>query len=189
MKKIVLSSFLILLTALVSAQKYIPVIKAGTVLNYEAFLRNVGQRVPITLTVKTIGDPTDIAWSVAGLGTGVFSVSGKAQDSGTKLAIKEPSSGNVTRLKDDETFLTVSKTVFNSLVNNQPFELNGMKFALVADTTTYKINNKVAPILHAIGDNKKSQLWVLNNVDFPLICGEVAIAKGIDMTLLSINEN
>jgi hypothetical protein len=172
----------------VNAQKYIPAIKAGTVMNYEAYLRNAGQHIPITLTVKSIGDPTNIQWFVDGLGTGVFEVAGKAQESGTKLVIREPAGGETTKLHDDETFVTVSKAVFTNMAANQPFELNGMKFTVIADTTVYKINDKVAPILHAIGSNKKSELWVLNNPDFPLICGEVMISKGIDLTLLSIKE-
>jgi hypothetical protein len=190
MKKITLISCLTLLVcSAVSAQKYIPAIKVGTVMNYEAYLRNAGQRIPITLTIKNIGDPTDIQWDVQGLGTGVFEVPAKAQESGTKLVVREPASGNVTKMHDDETFVTVSKAVFASMAASQPFELNGMKFTVVAnDTTVYKINDKVTSIIHAVSGNSKSELWVLNNPDFPLICGETMVARGIDLTLLSIKE-
>jgi hypothetical protein len=189
MKKLLLISLLALLTNFAFAQKYVPAIKVGTVFSYEVFLRNAGQRLPISLTVKTLGDPMNIGWSVVGLGTGTFAINAKAQESGTKIAVRTPEADDVTKLKDDETFLTVSKSTFNSMVNNQPFVLNGMQFTVVAnDTTVYRINDKVAPILHAIGANKKSELWVLNNPDFPLICGENSVAKGIDLTLLGIKE-
>ncbi|WP_299515006.1 hypothetical protein [Mucilaginibacter sp.] len=189
MKKIMLAPLFILLTTAVFAQKYIPIIKPGTVMSYTAYLRNLGQHVPITLTIKSIGDPTNVQWNVDGLGTGIFSISAKAQDSGTKLAVRTPNADNVTKLKDDETFVTVSKTTYTSMIKNEPFELNGIKFTVdTNDTTVYKINNKIAPVLHAISANKKSELWVLNNPDFPLLCGELSIAKGIDLTLLAIKE-
>lgn len=188
MKKIFLIPLLVLLTTIAFAQKYVPAIKVGTVMSYEAYLRNTAQRVPISLTVKSIGDPTNIEWNVQGLGTGVFAVSAKAQQSGTKVVIREPAAADITKMRDDETFVTVSKMVFTSMAAGQPFELNGMKFTIVADTMVYKINDKPAPILHAISSNNKSELWVLNNPDFPLICGENMVAKGIDLTLLGIKE-
>lgn len=188
MRKLLLLPLLIL-TTVTFGQTTVPVIKVGTILNYEVFLRNAGQRLPIALTVTTLGDPMNIGWSVPGLGTGTFSINGTAQASGTKIAVRTPAADEITKLKDDETFLTVSKNTFSSMVNNQPFELNGMKFTVMAnDTTVYKINNKVVPILHAISDNKKGELWVLNNPFFPLICGEKAVVKGIDLNLQSITE-
>lgn len=189
MKKTALAACFILLSTIIFAQNYIPVIKAGTVMNYTAHLRNSGQNVPITLTIKSISDPMNVQWSVDGLGTGVFAISAKAQQAGTKIAIRTPEADDVTKLKDDETFVTVSAATFNSMVKNEPFDLNGMKFTVVAnDTTVYKINNKVAPVMHAVSANGKGHLWVLNNPDFPLICGEMVIAKGIDLTLLSVRE-
>jgi hypothetical protein len=189
MKQILLLPAFILLTTVGFAQKYIPVIKPGTVLNYTAHLRNFDQNIPILLTVQTLGDPTNIQFHVDGIGTGVFSISAKGQQTGTKIAIRTPEANDVTKLKDDETFVTVSASTFNSMVNNTPFDLNGIKFTMVAnDTTTYRINNKVTSVLHAISANGKGHLWVLNNPDFPLICGEMMVAKGIDLTLLGIKE-
>lgn len=189
MKQIQLAPLFILFTTTVFAQNYVPVIKEGAVLNYNAHLKNVGRDIPISLTIKSLGDPTNVQWHVDGLGTGVFAVSAKAQESGTKIAIRTPAADDVTKLKDDETFVTVSKATFNSMIKNEPFELNGMKFTVAAnDTTIYKINNKTTSVLHAVSANGKGQLWVLNNPDFPLICGEMMIAKGIDLTLLSVSE-
>jgi hypothetical protein len=189
MKKIILATLFLLLATATFAQKYIPVIKIGTVMNYTAHLRNSGQNIPISLTIKSTGDPMNVQWYVDGLGTGVFSISAKAQESGTKVAIRTPQDDDITKLKDDETFVTVSKAIYTSMAANQPFELNGIKFNVVAnDTTVYKINNKIAPVLHATSANGKGQLWVLNNPDFPLICGEMMIAKGIDLTLMSVKE-
>src|SRR5471030_1280877 len=88
---------------------------------------------------------------------------------GTKLVFRQPDPDGATKLKDNETIIVLSQTVFNGLVKDKAFELSGMKFAAVTDTTSYILNNKPADVLHATTANGKNEIWVLNNPDFPLI--------------------
>jgi hypothetical protein len=188
MKTIIGLAFFASFSSALFAQKYVPVIKEGTVLNYDGFSKALGQHIPLTLTIKSLGDPVSIQWFVDGYGTGTFEIPAMAIDSGTKLVIKQPDPDGVTKMKNDETLIVISKTTFGALVKNNAFELNGQKFTVVADTATYKINDKAADVFHATGENGKSELWVLNNPDFPLVYKAKGVTRGVDFTLTAIKE-
>ncbi|WP_419801276.1 hypothetical protein [Mucilaginibacter sp.] len=172
----------------VFAQKYVPQIKTGTVLNYTAYHKAFGQEVPLTLTVLSTTAPVQLKFYVPQLGTGTFEMSAKAVESGKKMAIKEPSMDDITRLKDDETLAILSKTTFNNLKTNNSFELNGQTFTVAADATPFKINDKEADVFYAATANGKTKLWILNDPDFPLICKLTGGPQGIDLNLQSIKE-
>lgn len=190
MKKIFLTAIIGLLALRVSAQKYVPVIKEGTVLTYDAFSRGLGQHITLTLTVTNFGgDPLKLIWNVEGYGTGTFAIPAKALENGSKLVIKQPDPDGVTTLNDDETLAVISKEGFNSLVTDKSFQLNGQKFNLAAsDTISYKINDKNADVLHALTDNGKNEIWVLNIPYFPLVYRAKAVTRGLDITLTGIKE-
>jgi hypothetical protein len=38
-------------------------------------------------------------------------------------------------------------------------------------------------VLHAVATNGKTELWILNNPDFPLICKTKNGTAGVDLTL------
>jgi hypothetical protein len=188
MKKLIVFAFFASFYSAVFAQKYVPVIKEGTVLNYDGFSKALGQHIPLILTIKSLGDPLKIQWYVDGYGTGSFEIPAMALDSGKKLVIKQPDPDGVTKMKNDETLIVISKATFGSLVKNNAFELNGQKFTVSSDTTTYKINDKIADVLHAVGENGKSELWVVNNPDFPLVYKAKSVTRGVDFTLTGIKE-
>ena len=188
MKKIIVLAFFAGLYSAAFAQKYVPVIKEGTVINYDAFSTALGQHIPLILTIKSLGDPVKIQWNVEGYGTGSFEIPAKAMESGTKLVIKQPDPDGVTTLNDNETIIVLSKSIFNSMVKDKAFELNKQKFTVTTDTASYKINDKQADVFHAISDNGKSELWVINNPDFPLIFRGKSVTRGVDFTLTGIKE-
>lgn len=172
----------------VFAQKYVPQIKTGTVLNYTAYHKAFGQDVPLTLTILSIVAPVQLQFYVPQLGKGVFEISAKAVESGKKMAIREPGIDEVTKLKDDETLAFLSRNTFNNLITNKTFELSGQTFTVTTDTTPFKINDKEADVFYAITANGKTKLWILNNPDFPLICRLTGGPQGIDLNLQSIKE-
>jgi hypothetical protein len=186
MKKTTLIILLGILSHIAAAQMYVPKIGNNSVINYNVEATAVGQKVQLMLTVTSITDPVTMAWSIPGLGTGAYQISATGLASGTKMKIKEPAEG-LTKLKDDETLLVLSKNTFNDLTKNQAFELNGGKFAVKTDGTTYKINDKDADVIHAVSANGKVDIWVLNNPDFPLICKLTGFG-GFDFDLASIKE-
>ena len=188
MKSIVAFVFFVSFGASLFAQKYVPVIKEGSVLNYDAYSKGLGQHVPLMLTVKSLADPIKMQWDVDGYGTGSFEMSAKALASGTKLVIKQPDPDGVTSMKDDETLIVLSKATFGDLVKDKAFQLNNQKYTVSTDTATYKINDKEADVFHAISENGKGELWVLNNPDFPLIYKAKGVTRGVDFTLTGIKE-
>jgi hypothetical protein len=188
MRKICLLLLAVCLTTAVFAQKYVPVIKTGTVLGYSVLSKALGQAVPLTLTMTSVTAPVTMKWRIDGYGTGSFEVSAKAVEAATKMAIRQPEPDGTTKLKDDETLLLMSKTMFAGLVQNKTFVLNGKTFNVVADTSAFKINDKEADVFYAQTENGKVKIWVLNNPAFPIICKSVGSLPGIDITLTSVTE-
>ncbi len=170
------------------AQKYVPVIKEGSVITYDAYSVSLGQHIPLMITIKSLGDPVKIQWDIDGYGTGSFEIPAKAIESATKLVIKQPDPDGVTKMKDNETLLVLSKMLFSAMIKDKAFELNSQKFTVATDTASYKINNKAADVYHAVSDNGKSEVWVLNNPDFPLIYKAKGATRGVDFTLTGIKE-
>ena len=121
MKRALLIFTFALLTITAWAQKYVPQIKTGTVLNYTAYARAFGQTLPAVLTISDLNAPLKIKWVINGLGTGTFEISAKAIQSGTKMALREPGMDDVTKLKDNETLAFLSKDTFNALITNKAF--------------------------------------------------------------------
>lgn len=189
MKKALLILFFNCLFFNVFAQKQVPSIKEGTVLTFDAYSKGLGQHITLNLKVNNLaGDPLKLQWSVEGYGTGTFEITSKAIAEGTKLVIKQPDPDGVTTLKDDETIAILSKATFKSLVNNKSFQLNGQNYSVIADTATYKLNDKPADVFHAATENNKNEIWVLNMPDFPLVYHAKSVNRGIEVTLIGVKE-
>jgi hypothetical protein len=171
-----------------TAQKYVPVIKVGTILNYDGYSKNLGQHIALMLTIKSLGNPVSIQWYVDGYGTGTFEIPAMAIDTDTKLVIKQPDPDGVTKLKNDETIIAISKATFNNMVKDNTFRLNNQRFTVTTDTAMYKINNKTADIFHAVSENGKSELWIVNNPGFPLVYKAKSVTRGVDFTLTGVKE-
>jgi hypothetical protein len=189
MKKLLLSIFAAALSVTASAQKYVPTIKEGSVLTYDAYSKGLGQSITLTLTVKKLDTSSvKLQWNVQDYGSGIFEIPGKAFANGTKLVIKQPDPDGTTTLNDDETLAIISKATFKNLVTDKTFQLNGQKYNVVADTATYKVNDKPADVFHAATENGKNEIWVLNIPYFPLVYHAKSAIRGVDVTLTGIKE-
>ena len=186
MKKTLTFILCTLLSITVWAQKYVPQVKTGTVLNYTAFARALGQSLPAVLTINDLNAPLKMKWVINGLGTGIFEISAKAIQSGNKMALREPGFDAVTKLKDNETIAFLSKDTFAALLNNKAFELNGQKFTVTEGAASYNLEGKEADTFYAITANGKTKIWILNNPEFPLICKIEGAPQGIDLALNSV---
>ncbi len=186
MQKITLFVALILVGLTTKAQKIVPQITTGTVLNYTAFARAFGQTLPAILTISDMNAPLRMKWSIGGLGTGTFEISAKAIQSADRMALREPGFEEVTKLKDNETIAFLSKDTFNALVTNKAFELNGQKFTVIPDAPAFVLETKELDSFYAETENKKTKIWVLNDPAFPLIVKLEGAKQGIDLVLNSI---
>lgn len=175
----------ILLTIDALAQKTIPQIKAGTVLNYTAYIKAFDRSIPVTITTNTLTAPIQLKWAAAGMGSGIFEVSAKAVESGTKIGIKQPGYDEVTKLNDNETLIFLSKNIFNNLVTTKAFELNKQKFKVADAAAPFLLDSKEIDTYYAVSENGKTKLWILNNAELPLICKAEGV-QGVDLTLTSL---
>jgi hypothetical protein len=187
MKKICLV-IAIAISHIAIAQKYLPKIGTGTVLNYNVLSTASGQQIPLTLSFISLNDPMKFKWNLPGLGTGSFLIPSKALESGTKMRLEEPAPNVDTKFKDDETVMFISKSTLADLIKNQAFSINRIKFTVTPAVTPYQINGQDADTFHAVTANGKVEIWVLNNPDFPLICKLTGNPAGIDFDLKSIKE-
>ncbi|MBD1392982.1 hypothetical protein [Mucilaginibacter glaciei] len=185
MKKIFLSTTLALLSISAMAQKMVPSIQNGTVLNYSAYIKAFDRNLPVTITATELTAPVHLKWAAGGMGSGIFEVSAKAVDSGTKIGIRQPGYDEITKLKDDETLIFVSKSVFNTMTSTKAFELNKQKFKIADIAVPFTLNDKEVDTYYAISENGKTKLWILNNPAFPLICKAEGV-QGVDLTLMSL---
>jgi len=168
-----------------SAQKYVPVIKEGTVLNYDVMSSASGQHATITLKYLTFTPPIKMSWNIPFVGAGTFEMSAKSLESGTKLFASEPDVDDVTKLDDNQTVLVLSKATFNDLVNTKSFKVNGYTFNVQPDTAAFKINQKDADVFHAVSTKGHRELWILNNPAWPLVCKSLNVS-GIDYSIVSV---
>ena len=170
------------------AQKYIPVIKTGSVLNFSIYLKNMGQNADLNLTVTSLKDPITLHWNVPGYGGGEFEMPVKSLENAKKTVLSPPAPDGVTKINTDETLMVLSKALYAEATNTKAFELNSIKYTIIPDTAVYKINDKVTDIFHAVSADKKSEIWVLNSPDYPIICQARGVTKGIDFYLTSVKE-
>jgi hypothetical protein len=188
MKKICVLIFALILSNIAVAQKFVPKVGVGTVLNYNIIATSSGQQIPLVLSVISINDPMKLKWDLPGIGTGSFLIPSKAIESGTKMRLEEPSPNVDTKFKDNETIMFISKSSFAELVKDQTFTINKIKFTVKASDTPVQINGKDADVLHAVNAKGDVEIWILNNPDFPVICKLTGNPGGIDFDLRTVKE-
>ena len=95
----------------------------------------------------------------------------KSLEDGNKMCLKAPEPDEITRLSDSETMAFISKTAFRSIAKNKVMDFDGLKYVLsTTQSPAIKIDNKELDVIHAVSVDGKSEMWILNNPDFPLIC-------------------
>lgn len=185
MKRISLLALLLISIITANAQKFVPAINEGTVFNYSAYIKAFDRNLPVAITAVKLNAPIQLKWAAGGMGSGIFEVSAKAVESGTKIGIRQPGYDDVTKLKDDETLIFLSKNTFNTLTTAKAFELNKQKFKVADTAVPFTLNDKEWDTFYAVSENRKTKLWILNNPKFPLICKAEAV-QGVDLTLTGI---
>ncbi len=184
MKKLLLILITTVLGTSLFAQKIVPAITGNSVLNYTTSQN--GQDIPLVLTITNFGDPIKMDWNMDGIGSGSYEMSAKSLQSGKSTPASTPAADELTRLASYQTFACISKDAFNSMIKNNTFEYDDLKFSVKADAAPFTVDNKQLDVIHAIATNGKGELWILNNAGFPLICKSKDSAHGMDLTLVSI---
>ncbi|HEY0176939.1 MAG TPA: hypothetical protein VGC08_11210 [Pedobacter sp.] len=187
MRKIVICLFLFSLVCIRSeAQQSVPVIKAGTRIDYKYSL--YGQSSVIGVTVKSVTDSIELEWNMRGYAFGSYLISGTGFENGTKINFIQPAPQTVLRLAPDETFAVISKAAFKALKKDKKFVYNNTTYVLKDDNKDkpFKSGDQELDVLHVTGLEEAGDMWILNNPGFPLICQFKNNPLGINFTVTAI---
>jgi hypothetical protein len=179
-----------LLLALISltaySQKVMPVIKQGTVINYTFHLH--GQQSAFAIEVKSITDTLALRWTIRNLAGGVYLISPAGWNQGSKMNFAQPVPNTAVKLSPDQTFCMISKSAFKDLLEKHQFTYDNTVYDLKEDAAqnTVMLENQPVDVLHVTAENETTELWILNNPNFPFICQIKGNPLGIDVDLNSI---
>jgi hypothetical protein len=181
------ATLLLLINVSVYAQKIVPVIKQGTSINYTFQLH--GQQVPFEVNVKSITDTLILRWNIRGLAGGGYLITPAALNGANKMNFVQPVPNKLVVLPPDETFCMISKSAFKDLLQKHQFIYDNTVYELKDDEPNQNavmLGGQPVDVLHVVAQNETTQLWILNNPDFPFVCQIKGNPLGIDIKLNSI---
>lgn len=176
----------LLLNVTLYAQNSQPAFNTGTKFDYALDFN--GQNLEYDLTLKSTVAPLVLEWNVPTYGTGTYQLSQKGLQSGTMLNFDQVSPGSATQLKDNETVIMISKDSFSSLQKNGTFSYTGATFSKKPEASPLVISVKGKPLdlIHVATADGVTELWILNNPDFPLIAKIKGNPLNVNYTLTHI---
>lgn len=168
------------------AQMLKPVIKAGTTFYYTFELN--GQHASFEISIKKFMDTLTMGWKIRGLANGLYIITPAAWQNADMLYFAQPELFSTIKLKDNETYLMLSKNAFHNLLTKKSFIYNNTVYTLANDlkTNAFKLGNDTLDVIHITAKNETTELWILNNPDFPMICQIKGNPLGINIELNTI---
>lgn len=180
----------ILLVSLCSMaqEKYAPVIKQGTKLNYFALAN--GQSIPFAATFDSVAaDYVRLGWNIEGLGTGTWIMKKASLDGATNGHWGQPAPSVEDVLPDNESVLIFSKAQWQSLQKDQKFDFDSQTFTVKQANASQqlKIKGKLVDAIFLENASATTHMWVLNNSTYPILLKIEGNTGGhVDLELLSI---
>ncbi|TDN40231.1 hypothetical protein A8B98_15235 [Hymenobacter sp. UV11] len=186
MKKLLLLVLPALLARPAAAQLLKPAVGVGTTFRYEFDLH--GQHAAFELAIAGATDTLRLTWRIRGLAGGAYAVSPTAWQRADKLNFAQPTPGRTVRLPPDQTFMLLSKSAFAALMAQHRYTYDHTVYELRADTTATPLllGGRPLDVLHVVAQGDPTELWILNNPDFPVICQALHNPLGIDFVLTGI---
>lgn len=166
-----------------AAQQSIPVIKAGTQIDYKYNL--YGQSAVISMKVRSVCDSIVLDWNMRGYAYGSYLVSAAGFEKGTKINFLQPAPLKQLALAADETFAVISKAAFKALKKDKRFIYNNTTYVL-KDEQPFKSGDQELDVIHVTGLEEAGDMWILDDPGFPLICQFKNNPLGINFTVTSI---
>ena len=186
MKNIFLAIVFCSLFQIVKAQNYIPTIKDKTELNYVCKLH--GQTRTLTLTAKMTDDKLVMNLDTKGVKNSSIIISQEGLKKGNSLSFNQGEDLQVIVLKPTETFFMISQSAYQDLVKNNQFIYNNTTYILDKnkDQNSVSIDGKSVDALHVIAQIDETEMWIVKNADYPLICKMTKNPLGINWTLVKV---
>ncbi|MBZ4037429.1 hypothetical protein K6T82_21895 [Flavobacterium sp. 17A] len=167
------------------AQNYIPTIKNNTELNYVCKLH--GQTRTLTLIAQLANDGLTFKLETRGVKSSIVMLP-EALKNGTELSFNQGEYAPVLNLKATETFFMISRSAYQNLVKNNSFVYNKTTYVLDKnnDKNSISIDGKTVETLHVIAQIDETEMWIVKNPEFPLICKIIKNPLGINPTLVKV---
>jgi len=169
-----------------NAQLFKPTVGKGTIFYYTLDLH--GQQAQFELSVKKFSDSLTLEWRIRRLTGGAYTMTPAARQRALRLNFAQPAPNAVTQLSDNETFLVLSKDAFNDLKLKSECQYDNTIYVLEKGVTTgaLKIGDKTLDALHITAKDETTELWILNDAEFPIVCKVKNNPMGVDFSLNGI---
>jgi hypothetical protein len=187
MKNTILTLILCVMYQAGIAQNYVPSIKNNTVLHYICKLH--GQTRTLTLTTKTGKDKLVLDLDTRGVKSSIVTTA-EGLKNGNELSFNQGEYAPVLNLKPTETFFMISQSAYQDLLKNKQFIYNNTIYVLDENTTTNNVDleGKLLDTLHVVAQIDETEMWIVKNPTYPLICKITKNPLGINFTLVKIVE-
>ncbi|MFD1875165.1 hypothetical protein [Hymenobacter bucti] len=186
LRNILLLSLAALGSASARAQALTPAVGVGTTFSYNFELH--GQHAPFELTIANATDTLKLKWRIRNLAGGVYAVSPAAWQRGTALHVAQPLPGPPVRLPDSQTFMMLSKSAYATLLAQRRFTYNNTVYELRDDPGAHPLllGGQPLDVLHVVAQGDLTELWILRNAAFPVICQMAHSPLGVNYVLTNL---
>ena len=187
MKKIIFGLSLFLATSSFAQDKYSPVIKQGTKLNFSASVN--GQTFPCVFSLDSIATGyVKVGWSVEGFGSGGWIMKSKSLESGNRGFWSQPQPGTQEDMADDQVVMLFSKAQWDMLQKDKKITFDQQTYTVKTPTEqqTLKISGKAVDAYYLESANGSTHIWILNNAVMPLLLKIEGNTQGADLSIISV---
>lgn len=187
MKNTIMTIVFCSLFQMATAQNFIPTIKNNTVLNYVCKLH--GQTRTLTLTAKMTTANLVLDLDTKGVKSTIV-IRSEGLKNGNALSFNQGEFAPVLELKPTETYFMISQSAYQELLQNNKFIYNNTTYVLDknADTNPVVIDGKTVEAMHVLAQIDETEMWIVKNPDYPLICKMTKNPLGINFTLVKIED-
>jgi hypothetical protein len=167
------------------SQNYIPTLKNNTQLHYVCKLH--GQTRTLQLTAETSNNVLAFKLETRGVKSKIIMLP-EAVKNGTELSFNQGEYAPVLNLKPTETFFMISQSAYQDLVKKGSFVYNNTTYVLdkSEDKNGVSIDGKTIETLHVKAQIDETEMWIIKNPEFPLICKVIKNPLGINPTLVKV---
>jgi hypothetical protein len=183
MKNIILMILFCIVYQKGTTQNFVPSIKNNTELHYVCKLH--GQTRTLSLTAQTENDGLTFKLETRGVKSSIVMLP-EAVKNGNTLSFNQGEYSPILNLKPTETFFMISRSAYQDLVKNNSFVYNNTTYVLDKneDKNGVYIDGKLIDALHVTAQIDETEMWIVKNPDFPLVCKIIKNPLGINFTLV-----
>lgn len=185
MKNTILAILLCVIFQNARSQSFIPEIKNNTEFHYVCRLH--GQTRTLTLTAKPENEGLTFKLETRGVKSSIVMLP-EAVKNGNSLSFNQGEYEPVLNLKPNETFFMISRSAYQELIKNNSFVYNNTTYVLAANDSEkeYQIQGKTVETIQVKAQIDQTEMWIVKNPEFPLICKMNRNPLGINFTMVKV---